>query len=427
MADENTHINYSVEDIERYLEGKMSAKEMHDIEKAALHDAFLADAIEGYSSVSFEDSKKHLNEIYAALQKQKEETKVVPLKTKTFHWWRVAAVIILILGIGAMSWFIIQPNEINEVSDLAQAKENKSLNADTLRQNENGNAVVKNDASKELLAQNLPSKALKNKNKKDDLHENVRITTPQLRRSESPQQAFKKNLPDSSATEKDFTASISSLYEAKQDSTIKQAPVASEENTSMFLNKTVNTFIGRVVDTNNQPVAYATINMDNKQRVTTDINGNFKLQFPDSLVNVNVSSVGFVTANAQLKDYQMNVISIEPDKTALDEVVTTGYGIKKLSKKNADADSVYPSGGWESFQAYVYRKLNKPFDSANNRIISGDVELEFLIDDNGEPYNFSVIKSINDVSASKAIQIVKEGPKWIATSKEKKGKVTIKF
>jgi hypothetical protein len=50
MAEQNTHINYSAEDIERYLKGKMSAKEMHDMEKAALQDPFLADAIEGFSS-----------------------------------------------------------------------------------------------------------------------------------------------------------------------------------------------------------------------------------------------------------------------------------------------------------------------------------------------------------------------------------------
>ena len=72
MSDPNTHINYSVEDIERYLSGGMSAKEMHDMEKAALQDPFLADAIEGFGNTSFEESRNHLNEIMAALQRNKE-------------------------------------------------------------------------------------------------------------------------------------------------------------------------------------------------------------------------------------------------------------------------------------------------------------------------------------------------------------------
>ena len=51
MAEPSTHINYTFEDIQRYLQGKMSAAEMHEIEKAALQDPFLSDAIEGYREV----------------------------------------------------------------------------------------------------------------------------------------------------------------------------------------------------------------------------------------------------------------------------------------------------------------------------------------------------------------------------------------
>ena len=38
---EPLYINYTFEDIQRYLQGKMSAAEMHAMEKAALQDAFL--------------------------------------------------------------------------------------------------------------------------------------------------------------------------------------------------------------------------------------------------------------------------------------------------------------------------------------------------------------------------------------------------
>ena len=62
MAESSTHINYTFEDIQRYLQGKMSAAEMHDIEKSALQDPFLADAIEGYKEVDENEALKHLNE-----------------------------------------------------------------------------------------------------------------------------------------------------------------------------------------------------------------------------------------------------------------------------------------------------------------------------------------------------------------------------
>ena len=53
MPEREFHINYSIEDIERYLNGNMTAKEMHELERAALNDPLLADAIEGYSEKQY--------------------------------------------------------------------------------------------------------------------------------------------------------------------------------------------------------------------------------------------------------------------------------------------------------------------------------------------------------------------------------------
>ena len=46
--------NYSADYIRKYLDGQLSDQEMQALEKAALEDPFLADAIEGY-----EESRKH--------------------------------------------------------------------------------------------------------------------------------------------------------------------------------------------------------------------------------------------------------------------------------------------------------------------------------------------------------------------------------
>jgi hypothetical protein len=43
---------YSAADIEKYLKGELSPREMHDLENAALEDPFLADALDGMSSPS---------------------------------------------------------------------------------------------------------------------------------------------------------------------------------------------------------------------------------------------------------------------------------------------------------------------------------------------------------------------------------------
>ena len=97
MADANNHITYSLADIQRYLQGGMSAKEMHDLERAALEDPFLADALEGYSEADMQQAQQHLAQIETAVRQQ-HESKVVALPPlKKYRSWQVAASIILLI------------------------------------------------------------------------------------------------------------------------------------------------------------------------------------------------------------------------------------------------------------------------------------------------------------------------------------------
>src|SRR6188474_3382695 len=99
---EPLYINYTFEDIQRYLQGKMSAAEMHAVEKAALQDPFLADAIEGYNEVDLNTAKQHLNEINAGLFTEKQKPRVIAFNKKT-QWLSIAAMIIVIAGIALFS------------------------------------------------------------------------------------------------------------------------------------------------------------------------------------------------------------------------------------------------------------------------------------------------------------------------------------
>src|SRR5438309_3190406 len=125
MADANNHITYSLADIQRYLQGSMSAKEMHDLERAALEDPFLADALEGYSEADLQQAQGHLAQIETAIRRQKEESKVVALPAlKRYRSWQVAASIILLVGIVGFTYFIFNKKS-SEVS-LAKTENSRS-------------------------------------------------------------------------------------------------------------------------------------------------------------------------------------------------------------------------------------------------------------------------------------------------------------
>ena len=431
MAEQNIHINYSAADIQRYLQGSMSAKEMHEMERAALQDPFLADAIEGFNEASFEQSNKHLNEITALLQANKEDAKVVVMPTKSFQWWRVAAMVILIAGAGTSGWYIFSLNSNADHKNIAQVNVAKEQKADTIVEP----ATV--DTST-LIAGTITVKT-----KKD----NTGLANNNLGKEKIVASSKASNrlaaAPVLHNTDKNAEPVIKKDEDTETQPVIAFAPAASDQkplaNTALRFsqdsavshhdNFTVNEFKGRVTDNNKQPLANAVISAGNHQATLTDADGYFTLKGPDSLLNVTVSSIGFASTHTALKINAYNNIAVLPDNQSLSEVVVTGYATKKKTKnKSVDADSAFPAGGWQSFQDYVYKKLHKKLDSTNNGgTVNGDVEVEFLVHDDGTPYNFNVTKSLGQAPDSQAIDLIKNGPRWISARKNKKAKVTIPF
>ena len=185
------------------------------------------------------------------------------------------------------------------------------------------------------------------------------------------------------------------------------------------------TFSGKVVDENSNPVPNALVqSTDKKTAVITDMNGDFSLQKNDSILNVTASTIGYVSKPAKLQSGNNAPIILRGTNSNLNEVVVTALGTSK--KRKASPDSAMPVGGWQNFNNYILTKLNK--DTTENTMNPDDlVELEFLIDNDGNPYNIKITKPLDDQRNAKAIDILKNGPRWTNTSKKKKAKVIISF
>lgn len=119
MDDSNTIKKFTVVDIEKYHKGQLSAKQMHDLEKAALDDPFLADAMEGYA-VPGVNAVADINELKQRLSQKTEEAKVVSLNTtggqRKFPWLRAAAAIVVIAGAGLIAQKMFLSNKHNQVA-----------------------------------------------------------------------------------------------------------------------------------------------------------------------------------------------------------------------------------------------------------------------------------------------------------------------
>ena len=90
---------YSAIDFARYHSGEMLPDEMHALEKAALEDPFLADALEGY--INSKNAEKELDEIRMRLDEKRKRQKVFSINSlSSGAWWKIAAMFILFAGAG---------------------------------------------------------------------------------------------------------------------------------------------------------------------------------------------------------------------------------------------------------------------------------------------------------------------------------------
>src|SRR6476661_8344852 len=113
MSESPGHKSYSATDIERYHNGLMTPRERHALEKAALEDPFLADALEGYAFTH--TPQKDLEKINSRIFQKKQAKKTVPFINR-YSWIKIAALFIIIAGGG---WLII--NSVSNKKEISQA------------------------------------------------------------------------------------------------------------------------------------------------------------------------------------------------------------------------------------------------------------------------------------------------------------------
>ncbi len=91
---------------------------------------------------------------------------------------------------------------------------------------------------------------------------------------------------------------------------------------------------GTITDENGEPFLGVTIIIKGTTRgTTTDTNGNYSIDVPDGNSVLVFSFVGYKTVEVPVGIQRVINISLTPDITSLQEVVVTGLGIRKDSKK----------------------------------------------------------------------------------------------
>ena len=407
---------YTATDFARYHAGTMPADEMHALEKAALEDPFLEDALDGY--LHSPAVKSDIEELRDRLADKRKKKNVFFISSFTQNkWWRIAALFIVIAGAG---YFFYRVNYLNKENSLA-INEIK-----TYQEKKDSAAPVKTDTAttkNEIAFEDHQASEFAQKKKaalpmaRPPIEKEVVVSAPKT------EPAINHNYADKSKDS--YSPDSNYLREANKETDSRAA-------TEYVLK-------GKVTDENGNAVPYASITDKTRKKVTvTDTAGRFSLRSKDSSITAMASVPGYASKSFKLNKDVQPTISMNKTGAELSEVVVTGYGRQKRVKESASASKALngkvkgvqittpaPLVGQEKFDQYLKEKAYPVYDENNERL-TGEVLLSFTINKKGRPGNIKVLKSSCEACEIEAIQLLEKGPAWTG-KRGSRGTVVIKL
>jgi hypothetical protein len=406
---EEKNKTYTAADFARYHAGTMPPGEMHALEKAALEDPFLEDALEGYKQSSAVESE--IEELKARLGEKRKKKNVFFISSVAQNkWWRVAAILVIIAASG---YFFYRLNSANKENLLVENKtkspaekkdsvvalksEIETSKADTV--SKNNNIALERRSGGKLPNPTSPAPTASLYETKRQIKKKAVVPEQKMESVTVPGYAMKSR--------KNFSADSS--Y-AKQ---------GNKETDTLAANEYV--LKGIVTDEVGGPVPFANITAKaSKNGTIADANGLFFLRSKDSSITVTAVAAGFEAKTFRLKKDMQPTIAMNRNKEELTSVIVTTTRSKK-----GKTDLSQPSRGREKFDQYLKENTPPVYDE-NNKLLTGEVLLSFTINKKGRPRNIKVLKSSCEACEEKAIELLENGPDWIV-KKGTPGTVVIKF
>lgn len=397
--------------IKKYLEGKLDARAMHELERRAMDDPFLMDALEGYEAAG--NQNKTTIQLTQALQQRlaKPQAKVFTLSRLA-----IAASVITVLGAGV--WLFNSRQPVN-TTEVAINEPDKTIVAPSPEVVEQQIAVNKDS----LLALNTPKAVIRSPRSKKIYREPAAANDLNASADETAELASSITYHDGSLEEvmsrkvqqKTDSVPLNEMLVVGMARQRKSNVVGAIANApSATATKEVK---GRVVSAaDGEPLPGVTVRAGSTGTVAvTGANGDYTLKVDSSNTNLTYNYIGFRSRQLNAGNNNLpNTVALEPETASLNEVV-----VIEAADKNSGAR---PKNGWESYQKY----LNANAVSPNGK--KGTYRVSFTVEKDGSLTNFEINKAIDDANRQKAIQLIKNGPEWIGNSRKNEKKViTVKF
>ncbi len=432
-------------DIEKYLKGELTPAERNALERKALHDPFLADALEGAEQIKAEDFLKDVD----ALNEKVADKKII-----TVWMWpaRIAAGLAIIAISSFIIWTVMKPEVAQELAfEKSEPVVTPSAAADSttpatgvpssppVEQPGAGPAMRDKDVatrsgalSTKPTSENAVESIVKNESGTDDMiagaeqAKGEEIKADEIAASESVAQAVEKEVEISRAKASDD-------MERKSAKKKDAAPTAADKREAGLASSTLANVIRGQVTAVEDGSALPGVNVIIKGTTTgtvTDALGNYEVTIDTSNPTLVYSFIGLQSTEVKADRQEVNVQMVM-DVTQLSEVVTVGYGAQAGESYPPTVDLAHPEIGNKAFKQYLEKNLHYPEQAKGNKT-EGRVTVQFTVEANGALTNFIILRGIGSGCDEELIRLIKEGTKWVPTKKDNvpvqdKAKVRLKF
>jgi TonB family protein len=384
-------------DIERYLRGEMTAAEMYALEKEALRDPFLAEAMEGADQAGSEPFLFDLQELNATLH---QRTRGRRPKTISFWGWSMGIAAGLAL-LALSSVFVISLiNKKQQGPALAVAEKTEPKLEEQRAMADSAAPAPTQQATPQVHEQVRPTQNTRRHSNSDLLTETDDTNQQATRaRLESVAQEAEPVHGDERIVEADLTEVPSELQPQARTGNAAPRPAA-----RLIQGKVSSTEDGAALQGVNVLVKGTSIG------TITDAEGNYQIALNDPTQTLMFSFIGLKDIEVSPAGKKELNVEMSPDLAQLSEVVVSGYDAN-AGGNHATLRLAEPKGGRNAFQKYLKEKMNYPEQALENKV-EGGVTVQFTVDANGQLGEFKIIKGIGYGCDDEVIRLIKEGPAW---------------
>ncbi len=410
---------------------------MHALEKKALNDPFLADALEGTESISSEVLAQDITEINKKILNRK--------KSSLFSALRIAAGIVLL----AVSVFLVyQFAPRHETIALKSKKPQKvesgnEVKSETLKiesekyKDEGSKLKVENEKLREEGDKQAPAtlgvqhRAAKIQPSPAPVQELATANEPAKLSAEEKEE--NKNI--SKAGESENQPAITSVQSADQVAPVQDLKAAdkpsdskkeafAKSNAAMgagFARKrqAPQVINGTVVSAEDgTPVSGANVVIKGTTTGSvTDTQGNFNMPGNAQNQSLVFSSIGYQSQEVNTSGQNLVNVQLKADAAQMSEVVVTKVDVQKDDNAEPVIKLAEPVGGKKAYDKYLEDNIRYPEAALKNKI-KGKVVVELVVRPDGTLDQFKVIESLGYGCDEELIRLIKEGPKWNAGTED---------